>query len=148
MWSARVSSRSQVEREIAIRVAGVRIGCQAGHRMDPPHVGGRPQDFDRVRLSGDELRYRDVEIGRKAPDQPAQVWSPEEEGRISGQLETLSGFPPYELVRAVADRLPSERRGLPRRARHRAQEMRGQHAHVIDRIVEHFGVGTAEPKYG
>src|SRR2546422_4671565 len=114
----------------------------------PFHVVRRHQLLAHVRLIGDRLLDGDLEIGRESPDESPNPGPAEEEGRIGDELDRLRRLPANEPVRAVAHGLPAERGRPPLVARDWTEQMRRQDAHVVHRVVEHFGIPLAETKHG
>src|SRR6266511_2070912 len=143
-----VAARGQVEPEKAVHRAAVRVGHEVRGALRPLHVVRGAQHVHRIGVAGDGLGDRDLEIGREAPDEPPDVRAPQKRGRVRGELDALARFPADEPVGSAADRRASEPGAAPLVARHRTQEVRGQHPHVVHCVVEHLGVARAEAEHG
>ena len=142
----RVAVGGQVEGEVAVRGASVRIDRELRCGAGPLHVGGRSQELEGVRLPGDELREGGLGIRREPPDQPPDVGPAEEKRRVGDELDTFPGLPRDEAVRPVAHRRPAERRAHPLVAGDAREQVGRQDAHVVHGVEEHLGVAAAEPE--
>src|SRR5882672_4521323 len=102
MGECRVRLRAQVEREVGVDVAGVGVNRELFCGTAPFYVLRRHQLLANVRLIGNHLLDRDLEIGRESPNESPNPGPAEEEGRIGDELDGLRGLPPDEPVRTVA----------------------------------------------
>ena len=143
----RVAAGAQIEGQVGVDVSAERVERELRRRPRALHVLRRHELLAHVGLIRDHLRHGDLQIGREPPNQAANPRPAQKERRIGLEFDRLRRLPADKAVWPAAHRRSPERRRLPLVPGHRAQQVRRQDAHVVDRIVEHLGIPLAEPKY-